>query len=259
MSGIPIHTQSPISPAKDDSHRTTSEGDTSPNTSSYPSARPGAAPTPTRTQAVGPRYDPPPPQPGANPVPSHPTVTAKANLPPPPKAGEVPKNPEYYTPAHATPTRSIPPQPYPQQMTLPSPSASHGQPPASTTSTAFTPSFASTASSPQHSRPTPTGSFPPSGGGRDEASLEHPPGYVQNPYASDMTPGQRFATEQASQSGGSEALGYSEKRRTSNAGFDDDEGLWGMAKKWAKEASDSVGSYVNDVNEKASRNFNNPK
>lgn len=259
MSGIPIHTQSPISPAKEGS--TTSEGDTSSSTSSYPSARPGAAPTPTRTQPVAPRHDPPPPQPGATPVAPHPTVTAKANLPPPPKAGEVPKNPEYYTPAQATPMKSIQPQPYPQQMTLPSPSASHGQPPASTTSTAFTPSFVSTASSPapQHARPTPTGSFPPSGSGVDGASLEHPPGYVQNPYASDMTPSQRFATEQASQSGGSQALGYSEKRRTSNAGFEDDNGLWGMAKKWAKEASDTVGNYVNDVNEKASRNFDNQK
>lgn len=258
MSGIPIHTQSPISPAAAGS--TTTERDTS-KTSSYPSARPGAAPTPTRTQNTGPRHVLPLPQPGAAPVPLHPTVTAKPNLPPPPKAGEVPKPSEYYTSAQATPTKSIQPQPYPQQMTLSSPSASHGQPSASTTSTGFTPSFASTAAlpSPQHSRPAPTGSFLPSDGGRDEANLEHPPGYVQNPFASDMTPGQRFATEQASQSGGSQALGYSETRRTSNAGFEDNEGLWGMAKKWAKEASDTVGNYVNDVNEKASRNFDNPK
>lgn len=259
MSGIPIHTQSPISPAKPGS--TTLEGETPSNTSSYPPAQPGAAPTPTRTQATDPRHGPLPPQPGATPVPSHPIVTAKANLPPPPKAGEVPKPPEYYTPAQATPTKSTQSQPYPQQMTLPSPSVSHGQPPASTTSTASTLSFASTASlsSSQHSRPTPTSSFPPSGSNRDKASLEHPPGYVQNPYASDMTPSQRFATEQASQSGGSPALGYNENRGTSNAGFEDDAGLWGMAKKWAKEASDTVGNYVNDVNEKASRNFDNQK
>lgn len=259
MSGIPIHTQSPISPAKASS--TTSNGETSSDTSNYPSARPGAAPTPTRAQAIGLHHDPHPPQPGASPVPLPPTVTSKPNLPPPPKVGEVPKPPEYYTPGQATPTKTTQPQPYPPQMTLPSPLASHGQPPASTTSTGYSPSFASTASVPslQHSRPTPTSSFPPSGSGTDEQSLEHPPGYIQNPYASDMTPSQRFATEQASQSGGSPALGYNEKKRTSNAGFEDDEGLWGMAKKWAKEASDTVGSYVNDVNEKASKNFGNQK
>lgn len=257
MSGIPIHTQSPISPAKAGSY--TSEGETSSNASSYPSARPGAAPTPTRTQAIVPRHGPPPPQPGATPVPTHPTVTAKANLPPPPKAGEVPKPAEYYLPTQATPTKSKQPQPYPQQMTLPSPSVSQGQPPASTTSTASTPSFASTASLPaqQHSLPTPTTASPTSGSGKDEGSREHPPGYVQNPFASDMTPSQRFATEQASQPGDSQLLGYNE-RRTSNAGFEDNEGFWGIAKKWAKEAGDSVGSYVNDVNEKASRNFDNP-
>ncbi|MCJ1465118.1 hypothetical protein MMC07_003734 [Pseudocyphellaria aurata] len=253
MSGIPIHTQSPISPAKD--------GSTTSTPSSYPSARPGAAPTPTRTQATGSRHDPPPPQPGAIPIPSQSTMTAKPNLPPPPKVGEVVKPPEYYTAAQATPTKPTHPQPYPQQMTLPSPVASHGQPPASTTSPAYMPSFASTASIPssQHVRPTPSGSFPLKGSGKDDASLEHPPGYVQNPYASDMTPSQRFATEQASQPERSPALGYSEKRRTSNAGFEDNEGLWGMAKKWAKEASDTVGTYVNDVNEKASKGFDNPK
>lgn len=266
MSGVPIHTGSPISSAK--ARGSTPEGGSTPsipasttvitasNTLGYPSARPGAgapAPTPTRSQATAVHHGPPPPQPGATPISSSTPVNAKPSLPPPPKVGEMLRSPEYYSPAQATPTKSVQSQPYLQQMTLPSPVASNGQPPASTTSTTFQPSFGSAHSLSFPQRPTPVNLSSVSGGGRDGASLEHPPGYVQNPYASDLTPDQRYATEQASQSGGSQALGYNERRETSNAGFEDEEGVWGMAKKWAKGASDTVGGYVNEMNEKISK------
>ena len=269
MSGIPIHTESPISSAK--ARGTTPEGGstsnfpasnvaaiTASNIPDYPSARPGAsapAPTPTRPRAADAPHGPPPPQPRATPNPSSSAITAKPSLPPPPKVGEVLRSPEYYSPAQATPTKPVQSQPYPQQMTLPSPITSNGQPPASTSSTSIHPSFASTPflSTPQQARPISANPSPSSGGGGDGASLEHPPGYIQNPYASDLTPDQRFATEQASQPAGSQTLGYSDRRETSNAGFEDEEGVWGMAKKWAKGASDTVGGYVNEMNEKISK------
>lgn len=269
MSGIQIHTESPISPAKAQSiapkngntaNLLASNGAaiTTSNTPGYPSARPGAgppAPTPTLPQATNVHHGPPPPQPGATPISSSPARAVKPSLPPPPKVGETLRSPEYYAPAQVTPTTTLQPQPYPQQMTLPSPAEINGQPPASTTSTSFGPSFLSAPSSNhlQQSRPTPTNSFPASSNGGAQANLQHPPGYVQNPYASDLTPDQRYATEQASQSVGSQGLGYNERRETGNAGFEEEEGVWGMAKKWAKGASDTVGGYVNDMNEKLSK------
>lgn len=62
-----------------------------------------------------------------------------------------------------------------------------------------------------------------------------------------MTAEQRFAVqqrEQRNQSGASSTLGYTEdRRRTSNAGFDDDGSMWESAKKWAKD----VGEQASDV------------
>lgn len=53
--------------------------------------------------------------------------------------------------------------------------------------------------------------------------------------------------------------GYNDDSRNTTSGFEDEEGMWGMAKKWAKGASDTVGSYVTDINEKISRNLDNGK
>jgi hypothetical protein len=52
-------------------------------------------------------------------------------------------------------------------------------------------------------------------GASQRRSLEHPPGYSQNPYASDMSAGQRIALEQ---------------------GLGGEEGMWDMTKKWARTA-----------------------
>ncbi len=198
----------------------------------YPPARPGAGPpAPTRTtgvEAAGSYHSPSLPQPGATPVPLSTITTTKPIIPPPPKAGEALRPPGYYLPAQATPpTNSGNPQPYPPQMALPIPIASIGQPPASTTSTNLTPSYGPT--NPQTS---------------------HPPGYVQNPHASEIAPTQRFVTNQSNQSGGSQPLKYVESG-TINAGYEIEEGVWGMAKRWAQ----GLGNYVTDINEKVSRNL----
>ena len=243
MSGIQIHTQSPISAAK------ASTTSTAPNKNEYPSAKPGTAPpAPTRTTNTSSQHAPPTPQPGAVPVPQAATTTVKPSVPPPPKAGEKPKSPEYYAPVHATPTHvATQTQPYPQQMSIPPPALSYpGQPPASVTFQNPIPPFAPPSSlySPgetqQHSQPTPT--IPGADGGKARRSLEHPPGYVQNSNAMDMTPTQRSAMQQESRS---ESLGFSDNNN-GNAGYGQEESVWDVAKRFAK----GVGDKVTEINER---------
>lgn len=289
MSGVPVHTQSPINLAKASgitpqtayapppNFTETTTTTTTTATPSYPSARPGkvapaptatpsypsakpgeVAPTPTATRASNPYYEPAAPQPGSVPSPSTARATSRPSLPPPPKAGELPRPSEYYTTPQALPTNSARPIPYPEQMMLTTPEASKGQPQSSTTSTNFSPSIPpSTAlKSPPKAGPTflnPSHTF--NGG----SNLEHPPGYVQNPHASEMTPDQRFATEQADRSGNSQAFGHNKSMATNNASFEDDDSVWGIAKKWAKGAGDTVGGYVTEMNEKLSQNLDNKK
>ena len=75
------------------------------------------------------------------------------------------------------------------------------------------------------------------------ASLEHPPGYMQNPFASDMTPDQRLAAEQQqeNQSNTLPSLGYIDDSKGPRLGSEDDETVWGTAKKWAKETGEQAG------------------
>ena len=194
----------------------------------YSPARPGAvAPTSTSTVASATGNGPPPPQPGAVPTPEPPMTTAKPSLPPPPKAGERSRPPEYYAPVHSTPLQL---QTHPPQMSQPSMgSGSNGLPPGSTTSTTTDPSFPASA---------PPTSLPVSTETSARASLEHPPGYLQNPYASDLTPDQRFATtlqEKENLSDGLPSLGYNDNvRRRANSGLDD-ESVWDAAKKWGTD------------------------
>lgn len=69
------------------------------------------------------------------------------------------------------------------------------------------------------------------------ASLEHPPGYVQDPFASDMTPDQRFTAEQqqGNRSDIVPSLGYTDDPKGTRADSEDDKTVWGTAKKWAIE------------------------
>ena len=243
MSGIPIHTQSPISAAK------ASKTPTSSSNNEYPSAQPGAAaPTPTQTISSTSQYAPPPPQPGTVPVPLPATITAKPSIPPPPKPGEKPKPLQYYAPVHAGPTHvATQAQPYPEQMSIPPPAPSYPrQPPASITSPNPTPSFPQPSSlySPteaQH-QPPPTRTLPGANEGGERRSLGHPPGYVQNSHAMDMTQDQRLAIQQGNQSG---SLGYGQDS-SSNAGYGQEDSVWDVAKRLAK----GVGDKVSEINER---------
>lgn len=293
MTGVPIYTESPITPAKPSgvTPQTAIKDQTPPTATqsapgiassnlNYPPPQPGPVATiATPTRAPNSHYQPPPPQPGAFPSAPAPAITAKPSLPPPPRVGEVPKPPEYYAPQHSPPKTSMQQRQYPPQMMLSMTEPSNGQPPSSTTSTAtYTPAFTPSTSLPTTGRlkPTPTSPLPGNNydSGQLEAaagvSLDHPPGYVQNPYASnDTLPDHRFATEQTTNSprrgqplglgGYNDNPSHNINTTSSSSGFEDEESVWGMAKKWAKGASDTVGNYVTDINEKISRNLDNGK
>ena len=72
---------------------------------------------------------------------------------------------------------------------------------------------------------------------------------MQNAYATDMTPDQRFATEQMSNESGPPVRGYGDTRRGSIA-KGGDETLWETAVKMAKGAGEKVGEFEKTVWEK---------
>ncbi|KAG4432269.1 hypothetical protein IFR05_012252 [Cadophora sp. M221] len=243
MSGIPVYTSSPIKASKPSgtTPQTAAPGSQSshlaPNStpavatafasSSYPQAQPGPEAFPAPTSAAQQRYaplqptpttktgsGPPAPQPGAVPTPLN-----KSTAPHPPKAGE-----GYHPQQTGAPTQQST-RPYPPQMSYPPPVTCGSQPPSSSTSTTNTPSML----------------YPiaiPSAKGGPRRSLEHPPGYHQNVYASELTSDQRRAqeTEQANNSSG---LGLTTQDRGSADGFDS-QGVWGTAKKWAQTAGEKI-------------------
>ena len=251
MSGIQIHSEDPISAAKASAITPQTAYSSNAGTPSQPAkitgtpayacppAQPGAAaPTPTRTETQSSSSGPPAPQPGIAPVPPPPTTTAQPSLPPQPKAGEKPLSPEQYAPFQSTPAQ---PQPYPTQMSQPRVDRPlKGLPPGSTTSTSIRPSFNPSTQPSDISYPT---DMPV------RASLEHPPGYVQNPFASDLTPDQRFAAEQQQENGSDTlgSLGYVDNAKGPRPGLEDDETVWGTAKKWAKETGEKASKLGEEV------------
>ncbi len=235
MSGIPVYTKSPINASKASgvtpqtaepqvqASPLTPNPDpaaTTTSTSTYSPARPGAnafpGPTaaaqryaphvePTPTTQTGDR-GPPAPQPG-----SVPTALSRNTIPPPPKAGE----------SHR--------QPYPPQMGIPPPTTSYGtQHPSSSTSTSTTASA----------------SYPVAVSSTEipRRSLEHPPGYQQNVYASEPTSDQRRAQEANITRLG--AQGTSENVE----GLD----FLNTAKKWAQQA----GAKISEVEAEVWRKIN---
>jgi hypothetical protein len=254
MSGIPIYTSSPVKPPTaskptgvtpqtalppNQSFQTPSKPSrtpASPTTAAAPSvptpyapAQPGAAAVPVPTQAPQPlqstptstiptsttSYGPPPPQPGAVPTILQPTTAQKPSIPPPPKAGEKVQSLEFYAPVSA-PTSSqagghpeFTPQSMPPQWQQQLPNPPRAQPPASTSSAFET--------------------------GR--ASLEHPPGYIQNPNAAadDVFNPPVRALEGLVGSGGDSSL------------TGDEPGVWDTAKKWALDAAGKVGEMEKEV------------
>jgi len=241
MSSIQIHTQDPINATKAGGVTPQTAYTPNPQASSqaptttvpsngYSPAQPRAvAPTATSTVASSSTYGPPPPQPGGAPVPPSPATTAKAALPPPPKAGERLLPAEYYAPVLSTPAQPAQTQPYPSQMSQPPlGQIPYGVPPGSITSTTTGPSFP---------RFAPPSTLPTSDASAERASLDHPPGYVQNPYASDMTPSQRLAAEQRrNETDTLPSLGHNDgAKSTNNAGFGEEDSVWEMAKKGLKK------------------------
>ena len=246
MSGIPIYTTSPInaSKASGTSPQTATPGrETTPlapnpapasttvasSTSSYPPAKPGAAapaptgaaqryapvqPTPTtKTDNQG----PPAPQPGAVPTP-----LSRSNILPPPKAGDT-----YHPPAP-----SSMPQPFPPQMSIQLPASAYGaQPPTSSTSTSTAPGSA-------YPAPTSNADY-----GAPRRSLEHPPGYQQNSYASELSNDQRRAQDAANNSsGGLGGYGGSE-----NGSGIDTESMWNTASKWVTAAGNKLSETEQEI------------
>lgn len=212
----------------------------------YPPARPeAAAPTPTSTVVSATSSDPQPPQPRAAPAPRPPMTTARPSLPPPPKAGERPQPSDYYASVQSVTAQS---QPYPHQTPQPSTGLrSNELLPVSTTSSTTNPTF------PASALPT---SLPTSAQTPARASLEHPPGYLQNPYASDLTPDQRFDTglqETENRSDTLPSLGYNDNaRRRANSVVNDDESVWDAAKKWGTEGMNwgkEKGKQLGDLHE----------
>ena len=199
-----------------------------------------AAPAPTKTIPSATSNGPPAPQQGAVPVPQPSTTAAKFAFPPPRKADAEPQPPGN---SARVQTQPIQPQPYPYQMSQPPLGPGpNGLPPASTTSSTPTASFAPA---------TPPTSLPVSADSSTRTNFEHPPGYVQNPYASDMTPDQRFATEQQKNETQSEtvpSLGYNDNAsKTSNSGLENDQSVIEAAMKWGKEKGRQLGDLHEQV------------
>ncbi|KAF1350967.1 hypothetical protein BDV97DRAFT_350762 [Delphinella strobiligena] len=196
MPPIPIYADAPIAPAKADgiTPQTAHVPPTATNaTTSNAPAHPypaGPAPTgfvappqpyPTRTQQSSAATDgPPPPQPGAVPMPPSQTQSSgSTTAPPPPQPG---------IPAHSSPPATT----MPPQMAIPPPST-NAAPTRSThpASPPSTPSGPTTLNLGPVLGPTSQYSVhEPS-----RRSLEHPPGYVQNPYSQEMTSTQRASLE----------------------------------------------------------------
>ncbi|KAL9602633.1 MAG: hypothetical protein Q9179_002490 [Wetmoreana sp. 5 TL-2023] len=108
---------------------------------------------------------------------------------PPPKAREKMRPPEYYTTARTSQAQAAQPRMYPTQTFSATPRSSIGGSPHATN-----PAYGN-AIQPALSRPRALSIVVDI----RRTSYEHPPGYIQNPYASEMTAEQRFAVEQEDQ------------------------------------------------------------
>lgn len=164
-------------------------------------------PPPTRTQN---QYDtgPPPPQPGA--VPAYPEKATGTWSPGPGQTYQPPQP----TPA---PTTSAP---YPTQMSVPSPVTSYSTQIGSGTST----------STPHHARHAPVDL-----GRTSVDGYSQPPGYQQNLGASNYNNYQ--------------PTGYNSSMATAGRGdsTDDDDSIWGTAKKWAQTAGKNLAAAEQEV------------
>jgi len=118
-------------------------------------------------------------------------------------------------------------------MSIPPPTSAYGpQPPTSSTSTSTAPSSA---------YPAPIqGDY-----AAPRRSLEHPPGYQQNSYASELSSNQRRAQGAANNSsnlGGLGGYGSSEK----GSGIDT-ESMWSTAKSWVATAGEKIAETEQEI------------
>ncbi|KAF2101367.1 hypothetical protein NA57DRAFT_53339 [Rhizodiscina lignyota] len=188
---------------------------------SVPASNVVPAPTRTIPQPASQSTGPPPPQPGARPIPGPAPTSSSHGGPAPPMPGANPN----YTPSvtatvTTTTTSAVPP---PEQLNIPPPSSNYT--PTKSTSSAPPPPRTGQVQSPTRID---FGASPVSpvrdSTDNERHSLEHPPGYVQNPYASDGT-----AVERA--------------RLEATAMNDKNESVWGAVKSAATE----VGKYAQKV------------
>lgn len=148
-------------------------------------------PTPTRTTnlPLSNPSQPPPPQPGARPQPGPAPTAGLSSGPPPPQPGAEPR--PVYTVTHTSTTTGT--MPTPSQLSIPPPTSNYA--PTHSTST-YQPA------QPAHVSPFETGAAASSttagvGLHNRKISLEHPPGYVQNPYSQDGSASDRARFENA--------------------------------------------------------------
>ena len=181
---------------------------TSVSTSTYEPTLQSSSTNPDRSSATS--SNPPSPQPGSLPTPERPrsrSASPRRDIPPPPKAGEKMQPASYYSP---TPTPT-----YPQQGSY---SAQMGGVPISDPRSAAQPPYTGSYAQNGLLSPHPNGILSPARSygspaqtpttaSMQQKNLEHPPGYQQNPYAADMTPDQRFASQRGPTS---PSLGYND-------------------------------------------------
>ena len=232
---------------------------------------------PTLQQSSTTTSSPPSPQPGALPTPSQSrsrSASPRRDIPPPPKVGEKMQPASYYSPA-PTPTYSAPQGSFPTPAgTLPSSDPRSAALPSATGAFAGQNGLLSPHPNSMLS-PTRTYGSPaqtPTTATMQQKNLEHPPGYVQNPYAADLTPEQRFATQHGASS---PSLGYNDNNATGIGGMKspsgmfqglsgmvsprpgggilngdgktDDGSYWGMVSGWAKGAGKKLSEVEGEV------------
>lgn len=86
---------------------------------------------------------------------------------------------------------------------------------------------------------------------QQHTSLDHPPGYVQDTYAAEMTSSQRAAAAQVGHGSGGGLSSYHSSSGFNNNhstfGDDDGEGLWDAAKKLAASAGERLSAAETEV------------
>lgn len=186
--------------------------------------------SPTPTQATN-EQSPPLPQPGAVPIPKPHAMTAKAPIAPPPKVGEKAMSAEHYTAPSNLNTSSLSQQsPSPRHQTLSSPNSTL----IDTNTVGMTDQTDTFSSRPAH-----------------------PPGYIQNPYASDLTPDQRFAIQQEEngyQCGLPAPLGARHSRHGSSNSIgrlEEASEVWNSTKKWVTQKGGEIAEQLGDMHGKA--------